>query len=233
MNRAFKGIWIPKNIWLDEDLTIMEKVFLVEIDSLDNEQGCFASNGYFADFFKISKGRCTQIIKGLEAKGYLTIEYQKEGKEIKKRTLRVVNKLNTPIKNIKHPYLENDEGSNTSLNNTKDIVKVDLDLVSEIIEYLNEKAEREFRPNSQKTKRLVSARLGEGFKKEDFFHVIDAKVKDWKFDEQMNKYLRPETLFGTKFEGYLNEVPYWKKKEPEEKKEEGFSMDSFFDSVNG
>src|SRR5699024_2802367 len=125
INRDFKGVWIPKEIWLNEDLTIMEKLFLVEIDSLDNDKGCFASNAHFAEFFDITKGRCTQIIKSLERKGLITIQIEREGKNISKRIIKVVrklntlvNKLNTPIEKIKHPYLENDEGSNTRTNNT-------------------------------------------------------------------------------------------------------------------
>ena len=48
-NRDFKGVWIPKEIWLNTDLSIIEKVLLVEIDSLDNsDRGCFASNEYLA-----------------------------------------------------------------------------------------------------------------------------------------------------------------------------------------
>ena len=125
LNRAFKGIWIPKEIWLNKDLTVMEKLFLVEIDSLDNDKGCYASNKYFAEFFGISKGRCSQIINSLNEKQLISIEYFYEGKEVKKRTIkvvnklnRVVNKLNDPIKNIKQGYLENAKESNTSFNNT-------------------------------------------------------------------------------------------------------------------
>ena len=125
MNRAFKGIWIPKEVWLNEELSVMEKLFLVEIDSLDNEKGCFASNKHFADFFGISKGRCSQIINRLYEKNLIEVTFEYEGKEVKKRTIKVVNKLNTlvnklnhPIKNSKHPYLENDEVNNTSINNT-------------------------------------------------------------------------------------------------------------------
>lgn len=131
-NRAFKGIWIPKEIWLNDELSVMEKLFLVEIDSLDNEDGCFASNAYFAGFFDISKGRCSQIIKSLERKKLIKIELIYEGKQISKRVIRVINKLNrvdnklnevdnklnSTIKNIKYPYLENDEDSNTSFSNT-------------------------------------------------------------------------------------------------------------------
>ena len=125
INRDFKGVWIPKEIWLNKDLTIMEKLFLVEIDSLDNDKGCFASNAHFAEFFGITKGRCTQIIRSLEKKGLVTIKLEREGKNVSKRIIKVVrklntlvSKLNTPLSETKHPYLENDEGSNTSNSNT-------------------------------------------------------------------------------------------------------------------
>ena len=35
--------------------------------------------------------------------------------------------------------------------------------------------------------------------------MIKIKSKEWKNDDKMSKYLRPETLFGAKFEGYLNQ----------------------------
>lgn len=94
MERAFKGIWIPKEIWLSEDLNIMEKLFLVEIDSLDNDHGCFASNDYFSKFFKLSKNRCSEIIKSLEEKKYILISYKyRPGtKQIEKRILRATSK---------------------------------------------------------------------------------------------------------------------------------------------
>ena len=52
---------------------------------------------------------------------------------------------------------------------------------------------------------LIKARLNEGFTEDDFKYVIKVKSEEWKQDEKMCKYLRPETLFGTKFEGYLNQ----------------------------
>ena len=55
--RDFKGVRIPRDIWLSEQLSIMEKVLFVEINSLDNERGCFASNAYFAEFFQVSSRR--------------------------------------------------------------------------------------------------------------------------------------------------------------------------------
>lgn len=206
--RDFKGIWIPKEIWLNEEMTLMEKIFLVEIDSLDNEDGCYASNKHFSEFFQISKGRCTQIIKALEAKKYIKIDYERSGKQVTRRIIKVVRKLNTPIKYSKHPYLENAEENNTSLNNTfnKDIVgQAQTMPIKEIVDYLNERTGSSYRPTTPSTKKLIQARIKEGFTEEDFYKVIDTKTSEWLKDSQMKKYLRPQTLFGTKFEAYLNE----------------------------
>jgi uncharacterized phage protein (TIGR02220 family) len=76
---------------------------------------------------------------------------------------------------------------------------------AEIIQYLNEKTGKNFRPGSIKTKELIHARYGEGFTLEDFKRVIDLKSVEWQSDPHWNKFLRPETLFGTKFESYLNQ----------------------------
>lgn len=76
-----------------------------------------------------------------------------------------------------------------------------------IVNHLNEAADRNYRHSTGKTKSLIKARWNEGFSVEDFEKVIDNKVAQWKNDSEMEKYLRPETLFGTKFEGYLNEKP--------------------------
>ncbi|MDM5231452.1 phage replisome organizer N-terminal domain-containing protein [Lysinibacillus pakistanensis] len=75
----------------------------------------------------------------------------------------------------------------------------------EIIEYLNQKANKKFKHTSQKTQTLIKARFKEKFTLEDFKQVIDIKTAQWLADPKMSVYLRPETLFGTKFEGYLNE----------------------------
>lgn len=76
----------------------------------------------------------------------------------------------------------------------------------EVIEYLNEKADTKFKPTSRKSQTLIKARLNENFAVDDFKKVIDNKVADWNKNADMRKYLRPETLFGTKFESYLNQT---------------------------
>lgn len=78
----------------------------------------------------------------------------------------------------------------------------------EIIDYLNLKANTHYRHNIKKTQSLINARFNENFTLDDFKRVIDNKTSEWK-NTEMEKYLRPETLFGTKFESYLNQ----KKKE--------------------
>ena len=75
-NRDFKGVWIPKEVWLNKDLSIIEKCLLVEIDSLDNsERGCFASNEYLATFFNLSESRMANIISDLKKRGFINQIY--------------------------------------------------------------------------------------------------------------------------------------------------------------
>ena len=69
---------------------------------------------------------------------------------------------------------------------------------------LNERAGTSFKPTSRKTRDLIRARFAEGFTERDFATVIDAMCAEWLGDAEMAGYLRPETLFGSKFEGYLN-----------------------------
>ena len=210
MERDFKGIWIPAEIWENKKLSLMEKLFFVEIHSLDGVNGCYASNDYFSKFFELSKNRCTEIIKSLEKKRLITIELQREPgkKNISKRIIRVLDKSNRGysenrtegIRKTDEGYSENREENNTLSNNT-----IDNNIYSQIIDYLNEKANRNYRSNIPKNQRLIQARIKENFTVEDFKKVIDIKVQEWGKNEKMNKYLRPETLFGTKFESYLNE----------------------------
>ncbi|MGU8698418.1 conserved phage C-terminal domain-containing protein [Clostridium perfringens] len=75
---------------------------------------------------------------------------------------------------------------------------------SRVIEYLNSKTGKSYKSTTRKTQSLIKARIDEGFNEEEFFKVIDNKVAEWKGTEY-EKYLRPETLFGNKFEGYLNQ----------------------------
>ena len=130
LSRDFKGIWIPKEIWLESKLTIQEKLFYIEIDSLDNEDGCFANNQHFSDMFEISKTRCSIVISHLEQKGYIKSKliYKEGSKQILKRVLNIsyrpypTNVKEGYITNVIDPtqqmFKDSNTLSNTSISNT-------------------------------------------------------------------------------------------------------------------
>lgn len=107
--------------------------------------------------------------------------------------------------NTGNPNTGNPQQLNTNILNTKS-TKTSIELstnIKYIVEYLNQKTNSSYRPNTPKTVSLIKARLSEGFTVDDFKKVIDIMTSEWKGTD-MEKFLRPETLFGTKFEGYLN-----------------------------
>ncbi|MFQ5454125.1 MAG: helix-turn-helix domain-containing protein, partial [Candidatus Zixiibacteriota bacterium] len=69
--RDFKGIWIPKELYLNRELSWTEKILIIEINSLDCGEGCYASNEYLGKFVGISEGRCANIISNLRKKGFI------------------------------------------------------------------------------------------------------------------------------------------------------------------
>ena len=72
--RDFKGVWIPKSIWLDDRLNALEKIILTEIDSLDmTNKGCYASNKYLADFCQCSETKVSTAVAKLIEFGYISV----------------------------------------------------------------------------------------------------------------------------------------------------------------
>ena len=94
-----------------------------------------------------------------------------------------------------------------SVNNIKNKASPS-DAVITILEDLNKrtKSKKGFSPLAQCNQNLIKARMSEGFTVENFITVNEKKVKQWLHDPEMSKYLRPATLYGNKFDGYLNEV---------------------------
>ena len=78
--------------------------------------------------------------------------------------------------------------------------------VEEIVCYLNQVAGTGFMSKNKKTISLIKSRIDDGFDIDDFMKVIDIKAKQWLNNNEMNMYLRPETLFGGHFESYLQEA---------------------------
>ncbi|EKZ6910763.1 conserved phage C-terminal domain-containing protein [Listeria monocytogenes] len=120
----------------------------------------------------------------------------------------------------------------TSKENKKNTVEKldDTSIFKNIIDFLNENAETNYRHTTQVNQTLIRARLKDGFTVEDFKKVIIIKCKDWKNDSAMSQYLRPGTLFGTKFESYLNQkVISGNRKKPWEKETKKEVLPDWFD----
>ena len=90
--------------------------------------------------------------------------------------------------------------------NVKNVKNKNKDMVLQIITHLNEKAKTNYSPKTKITTEYINGRIADGFKLDDFLYVIDVKCEDWIGDLEMEKFLRPKTLFATSnFEGYLNQ----------------------------
>ncbi|MGX0437548.1 putative phage protein (TIGR02220 family) [Staphylococcus hominis] len=216
---------ITANVRYDNRLTDSEKLLFAEITSLSNKYGyCTATNSYFARLYEVVKETISRRISNLTKYGYLKIETVKDGKQIKQRKMYPLTqssipidvKINTPIDNsVNTPIDANVKENNTSINNTSinNINRINTlsgnptthqPHYQPIINYLNEKTGKHYKHTTNKTQTVIKARWNEGFTEDDFKKVIDNKVAEWKGTD-MEKFLRPETLFGTKFEGYLNQ----------------------------
>lgn len=154
------------------------------------------TNGSFdkceADFTQITLDDVTRAVVDCEiykrkAKHKLKITYECEGK------IAVVEKVVYEL-----PEVEWQQADKSAGNMSTDDIKV-------IVEYLNDKIGAHYKPNGKKMKELIRARMNEGYTVEDFKTVIDKKFKSWGNDPKMSLYLRPSTLFGTRFGEYLNE----------------------------
>lgn len=190
------------NKWAIDKEIKNELGLLLIISSLCAEKGyCYASNKYLADVFNVTEVSISTKIKKLEQRGYINITYKKRGCEILSREIRLKNILTDDLKFFKSTIKENFKENNISINNISINNK---EIYKEIIDYLNEKANTRYKYNTDKTIKLIKARLNEKYTIDDFKTVIDNKCNEW-LGNEMEKYLRPETLFGNKFEGYLNQ----------------------------
>lgn len=108
---------------------------------------------------------------------------------------------NTDKPNAENPPQLNTKELSTNELNKKESSTKEIYIV--VVDYLNKKAGKQFRASNKTTQQHINARLAEGFKVEDFKTVIDKKAAEW-LGTEWEQYLRPTTLFGTKFESYLN-----------------------------
>ena len=171
--------------------------------SQDGESEFTGSLQYLCDFTGTSKPTVIKSLKSLVEKNYI-IKTENNINGV------IFNRYKANLQVVKNLYAGSKEtlpgGSKETLPNNKLSDNKDIDIkkdIEYIVEYLNKKSGSNYRSSGAETKRHINARLAEGFTVEDFKTVIDKKCSEW-VGTDMAQYLRPSTLFGTKFESYLN-----------------------------
>lgn len=145
-----------------------------------------------------------------KANGAPTLHYKVDTKEVSEWILKKLKNGN--LRNLGMDSEETKESlTEITTETTTEITSKDILSPSstaypyrDVIDYLNKQTGKQYKPTTKKNQTVIRARSDEGFDLDDFKKVIDNKVSEWKGTD-MEKYLRPETLFGTKFEGYLNQ----------------------------
>ena len=123
---------------------------------------------------------------------------------IGKSIIKLIQKYNEM--GIKHPLNGCPTAIKQHIGYGKGKVKVRYgELIRDIIKDLNMVLGTTYKPSTPKNQELISARLNESFTLEDFKVVHRKMLKTWGANSDMVKYLRPITLYGTKFESYLNQ----------------------------
>lgn len=219
---------IPADVRYDQNIPGKAILLYGEITALCNQKGyCWASNDYFAKLYGVNSKSIQRWIKNLEDQGYISREvfYKKGTKEIERRNIR----LNTTphLKNKVTPHLKNKADNTTSINKNHSEAEPKEDSIhyKKIINFLNEKAGRDFK-DVEGNRKLIRARIHDGYSEHDFALVIDFKCKQWLNDEKMEKYLRPGTLFGSskKFDQYLDEAKQNRKQQAPTTEPQGLSV---------
>ena len=161
---------------------------------------------------KLTTQKVRTILKRFKEAGYIEDIANGKGTKGKETRVRLTMRqqlFNNNVTNISE-QLQQVEGdsqqqSNNNVTTLSKKKEKDNNIYSLVIDYLNKKANTNYRPTTKNTQSFINARLKEGYTVEDFKKVIDSKSKEW-LNTDFEKYLRPATLFGTKFENYLNEA---------------------------
>lgn len=221
---------IPVAVAHDNRLKDKDKLLYGEIYAMLNvTNSFFMSNSNMAKRLGCTVRTVSRSLERLEKYGYINRKNIYEGKQIIRREIMLGSDENVHAgidknavgvweqKSIGYRQecregLDTDGPDNRTIKRAinrseEDILsgKPDHAPYQEILDYLNTKAGTRYRASSKATQRLIRARMNEHFVVEDFKKVIDIKVAAWKDDPKMSQYLRPVTLFSTKFESYLNE----------------------------
>lgn len=184
---------------LDNKLKASTKLVFRTILSMSDEVGvCMICNDEIVTQASVSDRTVTNAIKELVENGYIVAEYRYINDNGTPKQCRVIT-----VQNLDFVTQMNNQSSltETAVSEAKNDSTDD---AREIIDYLNEVTGSKYSYKTEATNKLIKARIKDGYSVDDFKTVIDNKFDEWGSDEKMSKYLRPETLFGNKFESYLN-----------------------------
>lgn len=188
--------------WLEDDRATLpnDDIDLAKLARVTNRKWSGIKNMVLSNFLINNDGKLyNERLMEISNLQIMRSKVGSKGGSKRASKLQAKDQSNTEAKGEAKPKLSSSPSSSTS---------------KEIINMLNGIAEREFR-HTQSHCKYINARLNEGFTIEDFRAVIKHKTEQWKNDPEMSKFLQPSTLFGTKFDGYLQDAQ--NKVEPEEK----------------
>lgn len=151
------------------------------------------------------RSKCGSITKSNENQEENEIETKGNQKEIK------IKSNENQKENENRTHQDVNVIVNVNDNVDVNVKKISLEEIKGIVEYLNIKSNSHYKYSTDKTQTLIKARIKDGFTLDDFKIVIDKKCEEW-LGTDFEKFLRPETLFSNKFEGYLNQKITAKKK---------------------
>lgn len=166
-------------------------------------------------------GILEQENKGMPMKRYFRINFNKieelvfKIQDLKNSKPSIEENKKQGFKNFECKDLKNSNACIEKISNNKELNNNNLNkefnnnIYKEAVDYLNQKAGTKYKSNSKNTTKHIQARINEGYTVEDFKIVIDKKCSEW-LNTDMEKYLCPETLFGSKFEKYLNQKIIYK-----------------------
>lgn len=218
LHKSIKEHWLWEDsfvlkAWLDLLLSVnyKQKKILFDGKLMTVEAGqIITSIRKLADRWKCSKEKVSKTLSMFESDGMITVD-----KDARRTLLSIVNYAfyQNDCDNVKDTDKDTaqdtdkdaDSPQHKNIKNNKEIKNIYVDSVEEIFRYLNDKTGKNYTGRSKAQRDHIIARLKEGYTVDEFKKVIDNKVAAWKGDPKMDQYLRPETLFSTKFETYLND----------------------------
>ena len=196
MERKFKGIWIPAEIWLNKNLSALDRVLLAEIDSLDNDSHCTASNEYFAEFCGVGVATITRSIKKLKDLGFIETEM------IKSQTgsYRLIKMI--------IPSNQNDEGGGIKMinnYNNNNNINNNTDISSDISETDSSEVNLEFGKSKPKKLNLYQQCLAiiDDYTEEKSTKKLLIEYLDFVLEKMKSEH---RALYANQFKGMINQL---------------------------